>query len=73
MDIENIRAEMKVIPEIDPEFEVARRIAFIKSVLQQSGLKSLVLGISGGIDSTTCGRLAQLAVDELNAENPGAG
>ncbi|MCV5959960.1 NAD(+) synthase, partial [Escherichia coli] len=29
---------------------------------------SLVLGISGGVDSTTCGRLAQLAVDQLNEE-----
>ncbi|MFZ6044375.1 NAD(+) synthase, partial [Vibrio natriegens] len=32
------------------------------------GCKSLVLGISGGVDSTTCGRLAQLAVERLNAE-----
>ena len=71
MDIDNIRAEMKVIPEIDPAFETSRRTAFIKDVLLGSGLHSLVLGISGGIDSTTCGRLAQLAVDELNAEQPG--
>jgi len=70
MDIDNIRAEMKVIPEIDPAFETSRRTAFIKDVLLGSGLHSLVLGISGGIDSTTCGRLAQLAVDELNAEQP---
>lgn len=70
MDIDSIRAEMKVIPEIDPAFEAARRIEFIKSVLLTSKLYTLVLGISGGIDSTTCGRLAQLAVDELNSENP---
>lgn len=70
MDIDSIRAEMKVIPEIDPAFEAARRIEFIKSVLLASKLKTLVLGISGGIDSTTCGRLAQLAVDELNSEKP---
>lgn len=31
--------------------------------------KALVLGISGGVDSTTCGRLAQLAVNQLNAES----
>lgn len=68
MDIDSIRAEMKVIPEIDPAFEAARRIDFIKSVLLTSKLNTLVLGISGGIDSTTCGRLAQLAVDELNSE-----
>lgn len=64
-----IRQEMRVLPEIDPEFEIQRRIAFIKNKLKQSGCKALVLGISGGIDSTTCGRLAQLATDELNKES----
>jgi NAD+ synthase len=58
--------EMKVIPEIDVEFEIRRRIDFIKHQLLYSGLKTLVLGISGGIDSCTCGRLAQLAVNEFN-------
>lgn len=58
---------MKVLPEIDVEFEVKRRIGFIKKTLEASGLNHLVLGISGGIDSSTCGRLAQLAIDELNA------
>lgn len=57
---------MKVLPEIDVQFEINRRIAFIKKQLTQSGLNNLVLGISGGVDSSTCGRLAQLAVDELN-------
>jgi NAD+ synthase len=60
--------EMKVLPEIDAAFEVARRVSFIKKQLLSSGLNALVLGISGGIDSCTLGRLAQLAVDELNAE-----
>ena len=61
-----IRDEMRVLPSIDAQFEVDRRVEFIKTKLQQSGCKSLVLGISGGVDSTTCGRLAQLAVDSLN-------
>lgn len=61
--------EMRVLPRIDTEFEVARRVNFIKSQLKSSGLKSLVLGISGGIDSCTLGRLAQIAVDELNQEH----
>ncbi|MEI5640137.1 MULTISPECIES: ammonia-dependent NAD(+) synthetase [unclassified Pseudoalteromonas] len=65
---EAIMAEMKVQPVIDPEFEVKRRVAFIKSRLQGAGCFSLVLGISGGVDSSTCGRLCQLAVDELNLE-----
>jgi NAD+ synthase len=66
MDRATILNEMKVLPEIDPDFEIQRRIAFIKTTLLNSGAKNLVLGISGGIDSSTCGRLAQLAVDQLN-------
>jgi NAD+ synthase len=66
MDQHQIIAEMKVLPQIDVEFEIQRRIDFIKQQLLNSGLKSLVLGISGGIDSSTCGRLAQLAVEQLN-------
>ena len=60
--------EMKVLPDIDVAFEVARRASFIKKQLLASGLNALVLGISGGIDSCTLGRLAQLAVNELNEE-----
>ncbi|GAW97921.1 MULTISPECIES: ammonia-dependent NAD(+) synthetase [Colwellia] len=68
MDQQNIIAEMKVIPEIDVQFEINRRVAFIKKQLTQSGLSNLVLGISGGVDSSTCGRLAQLAINELNEQ-----
>jgi len=65
---ESILEEMRVLPEIDPQMEIARRVDFIKHTLLRSGLKTLVLGISGGIDSCTCGKLAQLAVNELNEE-----
>ncbi|MEI6893892.1 MAG: ammonia-dependent NAD(+) synthetase [Colwellia sp.] len=68
MDQQTITAEMKVLPEIDIQFEINRRVAFIKKQLIQSGLTNLVLGISGGVDSSTCGRLAQLAVNELNEQ-----
>ena len=68
MDKQTILNEMKVLPSIDVEFEIQRRVSFIKSQLVSSHLKTLVLGISGGIDSCTLGRLAQLAVDELNSE-----
>ncbi|MDM7859746.1 ammonia-dependent NAD(+) synthetase [Alteromonas sp. ASW11-36] len=61
--------EMRVLPQIDVNYEVTRRVNFIKTQLRQSGLNSLVLGISGGIDSCTLGRLAQLAVNELNEEH----
>ncbi len=67
-DQETIVAEMKVLPEIDVDFEIRRRVDFIRKTLKASGFSHLVLGISGGIDSSTCGRLAQLAVDELNGE-----
>ncbi|BBB31295.1 ammonia-dependent NAD(+) synthetase [Neptunomonas japonica] len=68
MNADEIIKEMQVLPEIDPAFEITRRISFIKQRLRDSRLKNLVLGISGGVDSSTCGRLAQRAVDELNQE-----
>ena len=66
MNQTDIIAEMRVLAEIDVDFEIRRRVDFIKRQLELSGQKSLVLGISGGIDSCTCGKLAQLAVEELN-------
>ena len=71
MDPRTIIAEMKVLPQIDVQLEIRQRVNFIKKQLQASGLKTLVLGISGGVDSSTCGKLAQLAVDELNQEQAG--
>ena len=65
--------EMRVLPSIDAAAEVQRRVAFIKKQLVNSGLNGLVLGISGGIDSCTLGRLAQLAVDDLNREGGAKG
>ena len=62
---------MKTLPSIDVEYEIRRRVDFIQHCLHKSGLKTLVLGISGGIDSSTCGRLAQIAVDELNQTTAG--
>lgn len=68
MDAQEIIQAMQVLPAIEPDREIRRRIDFIKNQLTQAGLKHLVLGISGGVDSTTCGRLAQLAIEELNNE-----
>lgn len=45
--------------------EIARRVDFIQHVLRESGCTTLVLGISGGVDSLTAGRLCQLAVEQL--------
>ena len=61
--------QMRVLPIIDVNYEVERRVNFIKSQLIGSGCKSLVLGVSGGIDSCTLGRLAQIAVNELNVQH----
>ena len=68
MSRQAIIEEMRVLPTIDASAEIERRVNFVKQQIQASGCKSLVLGISGGVDSLTCGRLAQLAVEQLRAE-----
>lgn len=61
--------ELKVKPSIDPQEEIRVSIDFMKAYLKKHPfLKGLVLGISGGQDSTLTGKLAQMAVDELNEE-----
>tara|TARA_R110000868_G_scaffold83005_3_gene234471 strand:+ start:3665 stop:4492 length:828 start_codon:yes stop_codon:yes gene_type:complete len=68
-----IAAALDVVPPFADEAalvaQVDRRKAFIKNCLKNSGLKVLVLGISGGVDSLTAGRLAQLSVEELRGES----
>ncbi|HHW82522.1 MAG TPA: ammonia-dependent NAD(+) synthetase [Actinomycetales bacterium] len=65
---ERIRAELQVVRDFDAERESERRIAFLAGYLQQTGLKGYVLGISGGVDSTVAGRLAQLACERVRDE-----
>jgi NAD+ synthase len=60
--------EMGVQPRIDPAGEVRKRVTFLKDYLKATGTRGFVLGISGGLDSSLAGRLAQLAVEELEAE-----
>ncbi|MCP3690331.1 MAG: ammonia-dependent NAD(+) synthetase, partial [Gammaproteobacteria bacterium] len=69
MNQQQIIAEMHVLPTIDVNFEIKRRVDFIANQLKAASLKHLVLGISGGIDSSTCGRLAQLAVEQLGGDH----
>ena len=56
-----------VTAEFDPKQEARRRIDFLSQYLRSSGLKSYVLGISGGVDSTAAALLAQNAVRELRS------
>ncbi|MBY0201082.1 ammonia-dependent NAD(+) synthetase [Priestia megaterium] len=61
--------EMHVQKEINPVEEIRRSVDFLKSYMNKYPfLRSFVLGISGGQDSTLTGKLAQLAVNELNEE-----
>lgn len=64
--------EMGVKPRIDPAAEVRARIDFLKDYIRATHTNGFVLGISGGLDSTLAGRLAQLAAEELRAEGTGA-
>ena len=66
---EEIIAYEGVQPHIDPQEEIRKSIDFLKSyMLKHPFLKTYVLGISGGQDSTLAGRLAQLAMEELRAD-----
>lgn len=72
-DIQSIIVkEMKVKPEINPQEEFEEIKQFLKSYIKAHNfVKSVVLGISGGQDSTLLGKIAQLTIDELNAEENG--
>lgn len=58
---------LHVAKQFDVQSEIELRVAFLADYLQKNGLASYVLGISGGIDSTTAGRLAQLAIERLRS------
>lgn len=60
--------EMGVKPAIDPAAEVEARVQFLVDYLEATGASGYVLGISGGVDSTAAGRLAQLAVERRRAQ-----
>lgn len=69
---QEIIKELGVKPTIDIQQEIRLTIDFMKEYLQKhTFLKSMVLGISGGQDSTLLGKLAQMAVNELNEETEG--
>ncbi|MGJ0120461.1 ammonia-dependent NAD(+) synthetase [Williamsia sp. MIQD14] len=63
----SIIAELEVLPEIDPDTEIRRRVDFLTGYLAASGAAGFVLGISGGQDSSLAGKLCQQAVEEIRA------
>ncbi|MFI6680163.1 ammonia-dependent NAD(+) synthetase [Kribbella sp. NPDC050470] len=65
---ELIIAELGVPASFDADTEIERRIEFLADQLRRTGATSYVLGISGGVDSATAGRLCQLAVERVRAE-----
>jgi NAD+ synthase len=66
---QQIIEELKVKPRIDPREEIRISIDFMKEYMKAHPFfNGFVLGISGGQDSTLVGKLAQMAVDELNRD-----
>ncbi|WP_152362888.1 ammonia-dependent NAD(+) synthetase [Microlunatus speluncae] len=65
---ELIIAELGVPASFDPDGELERRTEFLADRLRSTHATSYVLGISGGVDSSTAGRLCQLAVERIRAE-----
>lgn len=63
---QHIIAELGSQPHIDSAAEVNRRVRFIADYLTSTGCTALVLGISGGQDSTLAGKLCQMAVESLS-------
>ena len=50
--------ELGVLSDFDPAHEADRRSQFLADLLAASGLRTLVVGISGGVDSATVGMLS---------------
>ncbi len=67
---QTIAERLHVQGRADVDTEIDRRVKFLQDYLVRTGAKGYVLGMSGGQDSTLAGKLAQLAVDALNAAVP---
>ncbi|WP_192456637.1 ammonia-dependent NAD(+) synthetase [Musicola keenii] len=66
---QEIISAMGVKPVIDPAHEIRVSVDFLKNYLKANPFaKSLVLGLSGGQDSTLTGKLCQTAITELRQE-----
>lgn len=66
---EEIISALKVQAEINPSVEIEKSVQLLKDyMLTNKGLRSYVLGISGGQDSTLAGKIVQLAIESLRQE-----
>lgn len=70
MTLQNkIKEELQVKSNINPKEEIRERVDFLKEYLKKHPfLKSFVLGISGGQDSTLAGKISQMAITEIREE-----
>lgn len=64
----DIARRLQVGDTFDPGTEIERRVGFLADRLAAESVRCLVLGISGGVDSTTTGRLCQLAAERVRAD-----
>ncbi|MBC7204300.1 MAG: ammonia-dependent NAD(+) synthetase, partial [Pusillimonas sp.] len=62
-----IRAQLCVDELFDVDAQILRRVGFLANYLENNHIASLVLGISGGVDSLVAGCLCQRAVEQLRA------
>lgn len=65
---EEIMVDLHVQPTIDVQAEINKRVQFLVEYSLKTNTNGFVLGISGGADSTLGGRLAQLAVEQMNEQ-----
>ena len=54
--------------DFDVKTAIRDRVDYLKKYIRDNNLKAIVLGISGGVDSFTAGKLSQIAMQELRNE-----
>ena len=57
---------MSTFSQIDPEKEKRKIVSFIRTTLEKQGFKNVVIGMSGGVDSTTAFYLLKEAIPPEN-------
>ena len=64
---QQIIQDLNVVQQFSAPAEIQRRVDFLKNYMTRSDRFTLVLGVSGGVDSLAAGLLCQKAVNELRA------